>query len=73
MELSGLDGIRWVVEDALKFAQREQRRGKKYRGIVLDPQLGDWDPKAKNGVSKINFSTCVKPLPPWLSPAVSSS
>lgn len=37
MELSGLDGVRWMVEDALRFVQREVRRGNRYRGIVLDP------------------------------------
>jgi len=37
MELSHLDGIRWIVEDALKFARREARRGNKYQGIILDP------------------------------------
>ena len=37
MEESRLDGIRWVVEDALKFAKRELKRGNKYQGIVLDP------------------------------------
>ncbi len=37
MERSGLDGIRWVVEDALKFAKREERRGNLYQGIILDP------------------------------------
>ena len=37
MERSGLDGIRWVVEDALKFAKREAKRGNKYQGIILDP------------------------------------
>ncbi len=37
MELSRLDGIRWVVEDALKFVRREARRGNKYQGIMLDP------------------------------------
>jgi len=37
MELSGLDGIRWVVEDALKFVKREVRRGNSYQGIILDP------------------------------------
>ena len=34
---SGLDGIRWVVEDAMKFAKREARRGNLYNGIILDP------------------------------------
>jgi 23S rRNA (cytosine1962-C5)-methyltransferase len=37
MELSGLSDIRWTVEDALKFVQREVKRGKKYNGIILDP------------------------------------
>lgn len=37
MEHSGLDGIRWVVEDAMKFARREARRGNRYDGIILDP------------------------------------
>ncbi len=37
MEASHLDGIRWVVDDALKFVKREQRRGNTYHGIVLDP------------------------------------
>ncbi len=29
--------IRWIIEDALKFLRRESKRGKKYRGIILDP------------------------------------
>lgn len=37
MEQSGLEGVRWIVEDALKFVQREVRRGSRYRGIILDP------------------------------------
>jgi len=37
MESSGLDGIRWIVEDALKFVNREVKRGKRYHGIILDP------------------------------------
>ena len=30
-------GIRWIVEDAMKFARREVRRGNTYDGIILDP------------------------------------
>jgi 23S rRNA (cytosine1962-C5)-methyltransferase len=29
--------IRWMVDDAAKFAAREVRRGKRYDGIILDP------------------------------------
>ncbi|MCH7400264.1 class I SAM-dependent methyltransferase [Belliella kenyensis] len=37
MESSGLEGIRWIVDDAMKFIKREVRRGNKYHGIILDP------------------------------------
>jgi 23S rRNA (cytosine1962-C5)-methyltransferase len=37
MEASAQDGIRWVVDDALKFVQRQARRGSCYQGIILDP------------------------------------
>ncbi len=37
MEASGLDGVRWIVEDALRFVRREVRRGSRYHGILLDP------------------------------------
>lgn len=36
-QASGLEGIRWVVEDALKYVRREVKRGKFYNGIILDP------------------------------------
>jgi 23S rRNA (cytosine1962-C5)-methyltransferase len=37
MESSNLSNINWVLEDALKFAAKEQKRGKKYQGIIMDP------------------------------------
>ncbi len=37
MEASGLEGVRWMVEDALRFVKREVRRGNRYDGIILDP------------------------------------
>ena len=37
MESSRLLNIKWVLEDALKFASREQKRGNKYKGIIMDP------------------------------------
>jgi 23S rRNA (cytosine1962-C5)-methyltransferase len=47
MERSGLDGIRWVVEDAMKFARREAKRGNSYQGIVLDPPTWGLGPKGE--------------------------
>jgi len=35
--LSGIDNVRWIVEDARRFVQREDRRGNRYDGIILDP------------------------------------
>lgn len=37
MESSNLSDIRWVHDDALKFAQRELKRGNRYAGIIMDP------------------------------------
>jgi len=36
---SGLSAspARWLVDDCIKFVQREQRRGNKYDGIIMDP------------------------------------
>ena len=41
-ENAGLSGlaekpVRWLVDDCVKFVQREQRRGNKYDGIIMDP------------------------------------
>ena len=39
MQLSNLQDhtIRFIVDDCIKFVKREQRRGRKYDGIVMDP------------------------------------
>ena len=36
-DLSGLDGLHWVVEDARKFVQREIKRGHFYDAVLMDP------------------------------------
>jgi 23S rRNA (cytosine1962-C5)-methyltransferase len=38
-ELSGLADrpIRWIAEDAMKFCQRELKRGNRYDAVILDP------------------------------------
>jgi 23S rRNA (cytosine1962-C5)-methyltransferase len=47
--LSGLveKPIRWMVDDALKFVEREARRGVKYDGILLDPPKFGRGPKGE--------------------------
>ena len=32
-----MEGVRWIVEDAMRFVRREVRRGNRYCGIILDP------------------------------------
>ena len=39
--------IRWIVDDALKFVQRESRRGAQYDGILLDPPKFGRGPKGE--------------------------
>ena len=38
-DVSGLSDrpVRWIVDDCIKFVQREKRRGNKYDGIIMDP------------------------------------
>jgi 23S rRNA (cytosine1962-C5)-methyltransferase len=46
-EHSGLAdaAIRWIVDDALAFTEREARRGRRYDGFVLDPPSYGHGPK----------------------------
>jgi 23S rRNA (cytosine1962-C5)-methyltransferase len=39
--------IRWIVEDAVKYVQREEKRGVKYDGIILDPPKFGRGPKGE--------------------------
>jgi 23S rRNA (cytosine1962-C5)-methyltransferase len=47
--LSGLSDkpVRWIVEDAIKYVQREVKRGVKYDGIILDPPKFGRGPKGE--------------------------
>lgn len=39
--------LRWLVDDALKFVKREERRGTQYQGIILDPPSFGRGPKGE--------------------------
>jgi 23S rRNA (cytosine1962-C5)-methyltransferase len=44
-ELNEIDTIRWIVEDAPSFVEKEIRRGNKYHGIIMDPPIFGLGPK----------------------------
>jgi 23S rRNA (cytosine1962-C5)-methyltransferase len=48
-QLSGLYDrpIRWIVDDALKYVEREARRNMKYDGLILDPPKFGRGPKGE--------------------------
>jgi len=39
--------VRWIVDDALKYVQREVKRGVKYDGMILDPPKFGRGPKGE--------------------------
>jgi 23S rRNA (cytosine1962-C5)-methyltransferase len=48
-EISGLKDkpIRWILDDAAKFVEREIKRDRKYDGIILDPPAFGHGPKGE--------------------------
>jgi 23S rRNA (cytosine1962-C5)-methyltransferase len=61
-KLSGLESapIRWIVEDALSFVEREIKRGNKYDGIVMDPPAFGHGPKDELWKIEEDFIKLVK-------------
>ncbi len=41
------DSIRWILDDAVKFVQRELNRGETYDGIIMDPPAFGHGPTGK--------------------------
>lgn len=66
MEKSGLQDIRWVVEDVSKFVQREVRRGNRYQAVILDPPAYGRGPNGEKWMLAEQLdellSSCVKLL-----------
>ena len=61
MEASHIEGIRWVVEDALKFARREVKRTHRYDGIILDPPAYGRGPEGEKWVLEQNMGEILAP------------
>lgn len=49
-ESNNINNIRWIIEDAFKFAAREVSRGSKYDCIVLDPPAYGRGPKGEKWI-----------------------
>lgn len=67
-KLSGLDSkpIRWILDDCLKFVEREVRRGNTYEGIIMDPPVYGHGPKGEKWDFNVSFphllDLCIKLL-----------
>jgi 23S rRNA (cytosine1962-C5)-methyltransferase len=60
MEASGQDGIRWIIDDAMKFIKREVRRGNKYHGIILDPPAYGRGPEGEKWILEEQINEMLK-------------
>ena len=60
MESSKQKGIHWVLDDALKFAKKEVKRGKKYDGIIMDPPAFGIGAKKERWNIETKFSELVE-------------
>jgi 23S rRNA (cytosine1962-C5)-methyltransferase len=60
-EASGLQNapIRWIVDDAMQFVNRELKRGNTYDGIIMDPPAFGHGPKDELWKIEENFLTFV--------------
>jgi 23S rRNA (cytosine1962-C5)-methyltransferase len=68
MELSKLDNIRWLIEDAMKFVKREIKRGSKYQGIILDPPAYGHGPDKEQWKLEDNLNEMVNSVLQILTP-----
>ncbi|MEO6301731.1 MAG: class I SAM-dependent methyltransferase, partial [Bacteroidia bacterium] len=59
MKNSNLDNIRWLVDDALKFVNKEVRRGNFYQGIILDPPAFGHGPNGEKWKLEDNISEMI--------------
>jgi len=68
MENSGLKGIHWVVEDALKFVRREVKRGNRYDGIILDPPAYGRGPEGEKWILQNSINEMIRTCSQLLNP-----
>lgn len=52
--------VRWIVDDCVKFVEREIRRGNRYDGIIMDPPSYGRGPKGEIWKIEDNIYTFIK-------------
>ncbi|MBE0650457.1 MAG: class I SAM-dependent methyltransferase [Bacteroidales bacterium] len=67
-EANNLDGIRWIVDDAMKFSRREVNRGNVYDAIMLDPPPYGRGPKGEKWILEDNLNEMMKSCRDILAP-----
>jgi len=68
MELSKLQDVRWIVEDAFKFVSREVTRGNSYDCIILDPPAYGRGPKGEKWILEDKLDELMKMVKSILNP-----
>lgn len=58
--LNGIDNIRYILDDCIKFVEREIRRGNKYDAIIMDPPSFGRGPKGETWKIEENIFEFVK-------------
>lgn len=59
-ELNGVSNIRYIVDDCLKFVQREQKREKFYDAIIMDPPSYGRGPNGEMWKLEDNIETLIQ-------------
>lgn len=59
-ELNGIDNMRYILDDCVKFVEREIRRGNKYDAIIMDPPSFGRGPKGETWKIEDNIFDFVK-------------
>lgn len=69
-ELSGLKDkpIRWILDDAIKFCQREVNRGNFYDGVIMDPPVYGHGPNGERWSFNSDFPKLMEIVAKLLTP-----
>jgi 23S rRNA (cytosine1962-C5)-methyltransferase len=71
MQESGLSGIRWLVDDAQKYVERQARKGAIFDGVILDPPVYGRGPDGERWLLNEGIYTLLQAVKRILAPSSS--